>query len=141
MRIGTLSRRTGVPPRMLRYYEEQGLLTAGRSENGYRTYDDDAVAAVERIALLIRSGVPTRLIKALLELESTTARDLAASCPRSVAELLAAELHELDARITCLTRSRTTIEEYLRRTEHAAVLRDGALAHGAPTGRAVAGTA
>ena len=26
MRIGELSRRTGIPTRMLRYYEEQGLM-------------------------------------------------------------------------------------------------------------------
>lgn len=32
MRIGELSKRTGVSPRSLRYYEEQGLLTSSRSD-------------------------------------------------------------------------------------------------------------
>jgi MerR family regulatory protein len=36
LRIGELSRRTGVPTRMLRYYEEQDLLHPERDANGYR---------------------------------------------------------------------------------------------------------
>jgi len=40
MRIGELATRTGVPTRMLRYYEEQGLITPRRLANGYREYDD-----------------------------------------------------------------------------------------------------
>ena len=126
MRIGELSRRTGVATRLLRYYEEQGLLTPGRAENGYRAYAEGDVALVERIALLVRSGVPTRLIRPLLELEGVHARELAATCSRAVAELLAGELDELDARISCLTRSRETIRGFLARTEHAALLGAGA---------------
>lgn len=38
MLIGELSRRTGVSARSLRYYEAQGLLSAGRGANGYRDY-------------------------------------------------------------------------------------------------------
>ncbi|GAA1650370.1 MerR family transcriptional regulator [Georgenia ruanii] len=128
MKIGELSRRTGVATRLLRYYEEQGLLSPGRSANGYRTYDEGHVAVVERVALLVRSGVPTRLVKALLELEGVRAPELAASCSRDVAELLAGELRDLDARIGCLTRSRETIRTFLARTEHATVLADGGTA-------------
>ena len=43
MRIGEVTARTGIPQRMLRYYEEQGLLASERADNGYREYDDDAV--------------------------------------------------------------------------------------------------
>ena len=38
-----------------------------------------------------RSGLPTRLIKAVLDLEETLTRDPAASCPNEVAGLLADE--------------------------------------------------
>jgi DNA-binding transcriptional MerR regulator len=34
MRVGELSRRTGVSARMLRYYEEQDLLHPERGSNG-----------------------------------------------------------------------------------------------------------
>ncbi|MEG2713205.1 MULTISPECIES: MerR family DNA-binding transcriptional regulator [unclassified Glutamicibacter] len=37
MRIGELANRTGVPTRMLRYYEEQGLITPLRWRTGTAT--------------------------------------------------------------------------------------------------------
>lgn len=43
MKIGVLSQRIGIPTRMLRYYEQQGLLASQRSANGYRAYDDTDV--------------------------------------------------------------------------------------------------
>ncbi|WP_136519356.1 MerR family transcriptional regulator [Cellulomonas telluris] len=128
MRIGELARRTGVSTRLLRYYEEQGLLAPARSTNAYRTYGEEDVARVERVAGLVRAGVPTRLIKVLLDLEETQATDVAASCPRTVAEMLAAELAGLDERIACLTRSRRTLHDYLVRTEHDVLVADAARA-------------
>lgn len=128
MRIGELSERTGVSTRLLRYYEQQGLLDPRRSANTYRSYTEADVAQVHRVASLVRSGMPTRLIKVVLDLESAEATALAESCPRQVAEMLADELRGLDERITCLTRSRTTITEFLRRTEHSVLLRDAARA-------------
>ncbi|MPV35697.1 MerR family transcriptional regulator [Georgenia subflava] len=122
MKIGELSRRTGVATRLLRYYEEQGLLRPERSGNGYRAYTEADVELVDRIALLIRSGVPTRLVSVLLDLEGERAPELAATCTADVAQLLVAELTQLDARIDCLTRTRQTILGFLARTEHAALV-------------------
>ena len=118
MRIGELAERTGVAPRLIRYYEQQGLLSSDRAENGYRCYGEDHVAEVRRIAGLIRSGIPTRLVKALLEAEEACAQE-AAACSRELATLLAAELDGLEQRIACLTRSRDTIREVLARTSAA----------------------
>ena len=53
MRIGELSRRTGVSRRSLRYYEEQGLLGPARLPNGYREYDEHSVTVVRRIQILL----------------------------------------------------------------------------------------
>jgi DNA-binding transcriptional MerR regulator len=126
MKIGELASRTGVAPRLLRYYEQQGLIEAARSENGYRNYSEDDVTRVERVALLVRSGMPTRLVRAVLDLEGVRAPELAAACSRDVATQLAAELHELDARISCLARSRETIRRFLAGTAHRGVLEDDA---------------
>lgn len=70
--IGELSRATGVPTRLLRYYEEQELLTASRDSNGYRTYAADAPARVHRIRELLAAGLPTRDIRELLPCATTT---------------------------------------------------------------------
>jgi hypothetical protein len=48
VRIGELSRRTRVSERLLRYYEEQGLLRPGRRPSGYREYGDADVARYGR---------------------------------------------------------------------------------------------
>ncbi|PVE91523.1 MULTISPECIES: MerR family transcriptional regulator [unclassified Microbacterium] len=115
MKIGELARRADVAPRLIRYYEQQGLLTAERSENGYRHYSETDAERLERAAGLVRAGIPTRLVKVLLDAEDAADR-MDASCPREVASLLSTELTGLDERIACLTRSRDTIRRFLART-------------------------
>jgi DNA-binding transcriptional MerR regulator len=66
MRIGELSRRTGVSPRSLRYYEEQGLLASTRTAGGHREYSPLAVERVERIQCLFAAGLCSSTIYELL---------------------------------------------------------------------------
>ncbi|MGK5732028.1 MerR family transcriptional regulator [Streptomyces sp. URMC 124] len=66
MWIGELSDRTGTPRRLLRYYEEQQLITSDRAPNGYRDYDDHLVDRVLQIRALLNTGLPTRLIRQIL---------------------------------------------------------------------------
>jgi DNA-binding transcriptional MerR regulator len=66
MRIGELSKRTGVSPRSLRYYEEQGLLTSTRSGAGQRHYSDAEVGRVSLIRQLFDAGMPSRVIATVL---------------------------------------------------------------------------
>lgn len=127
MRIGELATRAGVSTRLVRYYEQQGLLSPTRQANGYRSYGEEHVERVARIAGLVQSGLPTRLVKELLGLEDAAAEQRP-SCPRTVAEMLAHELVGIEERIACLTRSRDTIRDYLARTEHAAMLSEAELA-------------
>lgn len=119
MKIGELARRAGVTPRLVRYYEQQGLLAPERAANGYRDYDEDDVAHLQRVASLVRSGVTTRVIKMLLDCEAAPPEQ---SCPRALAEALAAELAGIEERIACLTKSRDTLRGFLARTEHATLV-------------------
>lgn len=133
MKIGELSRRTRVPTRMLRYYEEQGLLESERRSNGYRDYPEAAVDQVEMVRGLVTSGLPTRLVRTLLGMEGVEGEELARTCSRNVAETLANELETLDSKIACLTRSRETVRNFLARTRHAEVLGDARLVLGSLT--------
>jgi DNA-binding transcriptional MerR regulator len=51
---------------MLRYYEDQGLITARRLDNGFREYDEYLVDRVRKIRGLLDSGIPTRIIGDIL---------------------------------------------------------------------------
>ena len=130
MKIGELARRTGVPTRMLRYYEEQDLLESERRSNGYRDYPESAVEQVDLVRGLISSGLPTRLIRVMLGMEGVEGEELARTCSRNLAESLAEELDTLDSKIECLTRSRETVRSFLARTRHAEVLGDARLVLG-----------
>ncbi|MGA4538471.1 MerR family transcriptional regulator [Uniformispora flossi] len=67
MRIGALEDATGVSRRLLRYYEEQGLLRPARLANGYRDYSEADVATVRRIRRLLAAGLPTAVINRILD--------------------------------------------------------------------------
>ena len=59
MRIGELARRVGVAPRLLRYYEEQGLLRPRRTSSGYREYGEADVDVVHHVRTLLAAGLST----------------------------------------------------------------------------------
>lgn len=115
MRIGELSRRTGVNAHQLRYYEAQGLLKADRSANGYREYDENAVLRVRQIRHLLGAGLSSDDIAYLLPCAVGEAPELL-GCP----ELLAAmrsRLHRLDDQIDRLAQSRTALAAYIDAAE------------------------
>ena len=66
MRIGEIAHRAGVSTRALRYYEEQGLLSAERTRSGQRTYPGSAVERVRLIQQFFTAGLPSRTILQLL---------------------------------------------------------------------------
>jgi DNA-binding transcriptional MerR regulator len=88
MRIGELSRRTGVSVRALRYYEEQGLLRPQRRPNGYRVYSDADVSAIRRIRVLLAAGLNTAQIVDALPCMIDDDGLTMPSCPELVDELV-----------------------------------------------------
>lgn len=57
--------RLGITQRMLRHYEKQGLLTVGRTLNGYRHYSPADLRRAERIRDFIATGFSTREIQSM----------------------------------------------------------------------------
>ncbi|GGO57075.1 MerR family transcriptional regulator [Streptomyces lasiicapitis] len=113
MRIGELSERTGTPRRLLRYYEEQGLIVADRAANGYRDYDASTVDRVIQVRGLLDAGLPTRLIKQILPcLDKPRAIHFPDATPEMLATL-ERERDRMSQRVECLARNRDAIDEYL----------------------------
>jgi MerR family transcriptional regulator, redox-sensitive transcriptional activator SoxR len=65
--VGQLSARSGVAVSALRFYESQGLISAGRTGGNQRRYSRDALRRVAFIRASQRVGIPLRAIKQALE--------------------------------------------------------------------------
>lgn len=116
MRIGEVADKTGVGTRMLRYYEDQGLLEPQRSGNGYRRYTEADVERVKTIQELSSAGVPTRFIKIVLDREYN-AIDWTDRCDEILAGIVQEQITDLDSKIRCLTRSRNSLHRLLEETQ------------------------
>jgi len=57
VQIGELAKHIGVSTRSLRYYEQQGLLSPSRDENGYRIYDQLSIVRANNIKQLFEVGL------------------------------------------------------------------------------------
>jgi DNA-binding transcriptional MerR regulator len=113
MRIGALSERTGIPRRMLRYYEETGMLVPDRSPNGYREYDEQSVDRALQIRGLLDAGMPTRVIKQVLPcLKQPGIIHVLGATPETLG-ILERERDSMSERIETLTRSRDAISRYI----------------------------
>ncbi|MEV3921000.1 MerR family transcriptional regulator [Actinomadura coerulea] len=111
MLIGELSRRTGVSPRLLRYYEEQGLLRAERASNGYRHYGDDAVLTVRKIRVLLDAGLSSEVIRQVLPCTRSENPDF--DWCADIRDLLDNEIAALNARIEGLQRNHQALTGFL----------------------------
>ena len=58
-------------PKMLRVYEEQGLIKPKRLENNYRDYSVENLVQIETIAILRRLGFSVNEIKSILAFDRT----------------------------------------------------------------------
>ncbi|PTL71704.1 MerR family transcriptional regulator [Rathayibacter caricis DSM 15933] len=113
MRIGELSKRTGVPSRMLRYYEEQGLITPRRLDNGYREYDDYLIDRVGKVRGLIDAGIPTRIVTSILPCLGQPRSIVVENADPGLFDLLETERDRMSEKIDFLTHNRDALTSYL----------------------------
>ena len=115
MRIGELSKRTDVPTRMLRYYEEQGLLQPQRDDNGYRSFAPSDTYRALQIRGLLAAGLTTEIIRDILPCldDPQDVRLTPDWIAPEVAEALDRHLARVEQRIDCLSRNRDAIRSYI----------------------------
>lgn len=91
MNIGEAARQTGISVKMLRYYEEIGLVRpALRTYSGYRVYQDKDLATLRFVRRAKDLGFQVREIATLLELwrdQKRSSADVKALALAHVAEL------------------------------------------------------
>ena len=105
MNIGTVAESSGVSAKLIRYYEETGLIPqTRRSDSGYRKYLDTDVHTLRFIRRARDLGFPIERIKELLRLwqdRTRTSREVKAIALNHVAAL--------DADIAKLTSLRNAV--------------------------------
>lgn len=109
MNIGDVSRRTGLPAKTIRYYEDIGLVTPDRTGNGYRVFaesDAHKLMFLGRARALGFSIEDCRELLALWEDRSRASAD--------VRQIAKQHLSEIEAKITGLEAMRDTLAELVR---------------------------
>lgn len=102
MQIGQLAKRSGVPTKTIRYYEEIGLIPApDRTANDYRDYPDEAVDRLTFVRDAQATGLTLTEIASILDLRSQGET----TCEH-VIDLLERHLTALDRHITALRQTR-----------------------------------
>jgi Cu(I)-responsive transcriptional regulator len=108
--IGEAAARSGVSAKMIRHYEEVGLVPkARRTGSGYRTYADADVHTLRFIRRARDLGFSIRQIGDLLALWQNRRRESSV-----VRKLALAHIAELDARIAETQAMKATLEELVR---------------------------
>jgi DNA-binding transcriptional MerR regulator len=105
-----VSRRSGVGVETLRFYERQGILgRPGRTESGYRVYDEDVLDQLEFVKRAQALGFT------LAEIARLTAERRAGQSPcAEVREIVRSRLREIDERLRDLRRYRAELAAALR---------------------------
>lgn len=94
MTISQVSKTRNVSTRMLRYYEQAGLIKSYRREGyAYRLYDEEAVSRIEQILLLRKLRIPVRQIRVILDNENAL----------TAIQIFREKIFELEEEITALS--------------------------------------
>jgi DNA-binding transcriptional MerR regulator len=111
VRIGEVAAAAGVSVRALRYYEEQGLLTADRSPSGQRHYQESAVERVRIVQQLYAAGLTSKDIVEFLPCMHT---DVATP---AMLDRLTDQRARIDRQIAELTVARERLDGVIRIAE------------------------
>lgn len=113
LKIGSVSRQTGVAVGALRYYESLGLITAQRGQNGYRYYAPTTVQQVEFIKKAQALGFSLEEVKEVLLVHQQ------GHAPCTVVQsLLQRKIDHLEAQIQHMVTFKAELEHYRDQWAH-----------------------
>ncbi len=112
MNIGDIARRSGLPAKTIRYYEDIGLVRPARRANGYRAFSE---TDLHKLAFLGRArslGFTIEACRQLLALHDDRARASA-----DVKRLAAGHLAQVEHKIAELAAMRDTLADLVARCQ------------------------
>lgn len=108
---GAVSKSLGISSRMLRYYEQIGLIESRRMENyAYRIYDEEAILKLRQIIILRKLRVPVKQIREIFD-----NRDAA-----DIIEVFERNISELDEQITALSTVKSILSRLVQELQEKA---------------------
>ena len=104
MTISRVSAEFGISTRMLRYYEQTGLIKSYRRDDyAYRMYDEESISRLRQILILRRLRIPVKQIRTILQKpEAVIAIDV-----------FRQNITELDVEITALSTVRDILSRFI----------------------------
>ena len=115
MNLAKVSALTAVSPRMLRYYEELGLIAPKRCDNNYRSYNAHDIECINKIKILNDAGMNLKAIHWLLpcfDLDSQSFK----LC-RIANELVEQELVSIEQKLEQLQQSQSLLQSFIAKSK------------------------
>lgn len=109
MNISDVGKRSGLPAKTIRYYEEIGLIKPLRDGNGYRAFRDSDMHKLTFLGRARALGFTIENCRALLALWEDKSR--ASADVRAIAK---DHLHQIEAKIADLEAMRDTLSDLVR---------------------------
>ena len=109
MSIGAVAVKSGLPAKTIRYYEDIGLLTPLRRENGYRTYREQELHKLKFLHRARSLGFTIEQCRQLLSLYENETR-----ASSDVKALARQHLKEVDAKVLELQGMKSTLETLIK---------------------------
>ena len=106
--VSTVSKTYGVSTRMLRYYEQSGLIKSMRKEGySYRVYDEANLKRLQQVIILRKLQIPIKQIYVILNNPDA----------REVVEIFKRNIQELDSEITALSTIKIILDKFVDEIE------------------------
>ena len=111
--INQVSKAYDISSRMLRYYEQVGLIKSIRNEdNSYRLYDEAALKRVQQIIILRKLQIPVKQICVIMSNPDAV----------TVIDIFKKNISELDSEITALSTIKNILDGFIKELEKIADL-------------------
>ncbi|MCL2405123.1 MAG: MerR family transcriptional regulator [Defluviitaleaceae bacterium] len=106
--ISTVSKEHGISTRMLRYYEQNGLIKSMRKDGySYRVYDDANLKRLQQVIILRKLQIPVKQICIILNNPDAT----------TVVEIFKKSIQGLDLEITALSTIKIILDKFVNELE------------------------